>query len=187
MRFWGNLVGYQLVWFCAVIGAGRGLAWPGVVAALMFAAWQLAISTRRGVDLRLIAAAVPLGLLVDGGLGASGLATYAAAWPSAALAPAWILAMWIAFALTLEHSLRFLQGRWWLAAGVGALGGPLAYASAQGGWQAVHLAAPTWPALLYLAVAWGAALVVLAHLAQRWGRGSAAHARPSKQEQEVMR
>ena len=29
----GNLVGYQLVWFIAVIGAGRELAWPGLCAA----------------------------------------------------------------------------------------------------------------------------------------------------------
>ncbi|MCV6801485.1 DUF2878 family protein, partial [Achromobacter ruhlandii] len=36
MRFWANLIGYQIVWFSAVIGAGQGLAWPGVVAATLF-------------------------------------------------------------------------------------------------------------------------------------------------------
>ena len=43
MRFWANLIGYQLVWFSAVIGAGRGLAWPGVAAAGVFVAAQLAV------------------------------------------------------------------------------------------------------------------------------------------------
>ena len=31
MKFWASLIGYQLVWFAAVIGAGHGLAWPGGV------------------------------------------------------------------------------------------------------------------------------------------------------------
>jgi len=29
MKFWASLIGYQLVWFAAVIGAGRWLALPG--------------------------------------------------------------------------------------------------------------------------------------------------------------
>ena len=32
MTFWGNLIGYQTVWVSALIGAGRQLWWPGVIA-----------------------------------------------------------------------------------------------------------------------------------------------------------
>ena len=35
MSFWLSLIGYQTVWFAAVIGAGHGLAWPGVVGMLV--------------------------------------------------------------------------------------------------------------------------------------------------------
>lgn len=44
-----------------------------------------------------------------------------------ALPPVWLFAMWVLFATTLNHSLSWLQQRWWLAALLGAIGGPLSY------------------------------------------------------------
>lgn len=171
MNTWINFVGYELVWFCAVISAGEGHAWPGVVAALLFALWQCSVSRQRGSDLRLIAVAVIFGLLVDGGLGASGLASYASAWPVAWLAPAWILALWLAFALTLNHTLTFLQRHPWCAVVLGAAGGPLAYSAASRGWHVVNFVQPAWRALVYLAIAWAVAMWVLSRLAHQWQRG----------------
>ena len=43
MKFWVSLIGYQLVWFAAVIGAGHGLAWPGIAGMLLYAAQALNI------------------------------------------------------------------------------------------------------------------------------------------------
>jgi hypothetical protein len=163
MSFWANLAGYQLVWFCAVIGAGRGLAWPGAAAGRLFAAAQLAASPRRATDLRLAAAALGCGLLLDASLAAHGVVTYAAhapGWP----APAWILGLWLAFALTLTHSLRALALRPWLAALLGAIGGPLAYLGAARGFDAVALEPA---ALAWLAPGWALALAGLSLLARR--------------------
>ncbi|BDU21660.1 DUF2878 domain-containing protein [Dyella sp. GSA-30] len=168
MRFWASLIGYQLVWFAAVIGAGHGLAWPGVVGMLLYAACQLTAARHYKADLSLMAAAVALGLLVDGGLIRTGLANYAAAWPSAAWAPAWILALWATFALTFTQSLRWLQGRLHVAALLGAIGGPLAYLGASRGWQVVRFADPPWRALLWLGIGWALATPILAWLAGRW-------------------
>jgi hypothetical protein len=170
MKGLANFAGYQLVWFCAVIAAGRGLAWPGVLAAAAFIVWQLAVSEQRGADARLLLVALPTGALIDGALAASGAAAYAAPWPSTAFAPVWILGLWCAFAMTLTHTLRFLHGRIALAALFGAIGGPLAYLGAARGWGAVEFAPPRWPALAWLALGWGVAMPVLAQLAQRWLR-----------------
>jgi len=167
MNAWANAVGYQLVWFCAVIGAGRGLAWPGLAAGLLFAGAVLAASRWRGADARLAATALALGLLVDGSLARLGLLEYAAHgpwWP----APAWILGLWLAFAMTFGHSLRLLQERPLLAAALGAVGGPLAYLAAARGWSAVALTAPGWQVLATLAIAWGMAVWLLSRLARRW-------------------
>ncbi len=74
MKFWASLVGYQLVWFAAVIGAGRGLALAGDRRALLYAACQLGAARRYKTDLSLMAAAMAMGLLLDSGLIHAGLA-----------------------------------------------------------------------------------------------------------------
>ena len=105
-----NLLGYQAVWFAAVGGAGHALWWAGPLAAAVFAAGHFgwaAGPADRGADARLMALAAVCGLVLDGALSWSGLITYrgdAVTLPPGG-APAWILAMWMAFALTLRHSL----------------------------------------------------------------------------------
>jgi len=168
MKFWASLIGYQLVWFAAVIGAGHGLAWPGIVGMLLYAACQLVAARHYKADLCLMATAIVLGLVVDGGLIRSGLASYAAPWPSSVWAPAWILALWATFALTFTQSLRWLQTRLWVAAVLGAAGGPLAYLGASHGWQVVSFADPAWRGLSWLGVGWALATPALAWLARRW-------------------
>ena len=167
MKFWLSLVGYQLVWFTAVIGAARGLAWPAIAGTLLYAACQLGVARRFKTDVSLMAVAIVMGLLFDSGLIHADLAHYAVPWPSAQVAPAWILALWAAFSLTFTQSLAYLQTRLWLAALLGAAGGPLAYLGAARGWHAVNLANPSWRALLCLSIGWGLATPALAWFARR--------------------
>lgn len=167
MRFWANLVGYQLVWFGVVIFAARGQPWLSVALAAAFAAVQWLVSKQQASDARLLACAVACGIVLDGSLAGSGLLHYASAQPSL-LAPAWILLLWAAFAMTINHSMTFLRGRPLLAAAFGAVGGPLAHLGAARGFDAVVFADPGWPALLALALGWGLAMPILAVLAQRW-------------------
>ncbi len=167
MAFWGNFVGYQVVWFAIVIGAGQGQPWPGVGAAVAFVAWQ-SWGPQRALMLRLVAVALLVGAVIDGALSAGGLLAYASPWPSPPWPPVWILAIWAAFAVTLPRSLAFLQGRPWVAATFGAVGGPLAYLAAARLGSAVAFAMPRWPALLVLALAWAVAMPLLAGLARRF-------------------
>ena len=169
MRFWANLIGYQLVWFGVVIFAARGQPWLSVGLAAGFAAVQWVVSKQQVSDARLLACAVACGIVLDGSLAGSGLLQYASPQP-ALLAPAWILALWAAFAMTLNHSMTFLRGRPLLAAVFGAIGGPLAYLGASRGFDAVTFVEPGWPAMLGLALGWGFAMPALAVLAHRWNR-----------------
>lgn len=168
MKGLSNLIGYQLVWWCAVIGAGRGMAWLGVLAAGVFVAAEWLASPSRGVLLRLCVMALLCGVIVDGVLAASGWAWYASAWPSSGFAPLWILALWCAFATTLLSSMALLQRHRLLALALGAIGGPLAYLGAERGFAAVTFAPPSWHGLAWLALGWGIALPALATCARRW-------------------
>ena len=179
MTFWANLIGYQIVWFCAVIGAGRGLWWPGVIAAAIFVVLHLALARQdrsgRATDFKLSAVAILIGILLDGTIATSELGRYAAntmTLPSGG-APLWILAMWASFALTLRHSMTFLLRRPMVALVFGAVGGPLAYLGASRGWQAIVFAEPRWMALTTLALGWALAMTLLTTFARRWSEPAA--------------
>lgn len=174
MKFWGNVIGYQIVWFSAVIGAGRGLWWPGVSTAVVFATLHFALLRQSRalhvVDLQLMAIALACGLLMDGGLAGSGLAEYAAN-PFPLLPgspPVWLLSIWAAFALTLRHSMTFLLGRPLIGLLLGAVGGPLAYLGAARGWGAIDFAEPRWMPIVALVFGWSIAIPLLTTLALRW-------------------
>jgi hypothetical protein len=161
-----QFLAYQAVWFAAVMGAGAGLAWPGIVAGAVFVVASLAVSKRPGNDVRLIGIALALGVLLDGGLSTAEWLAHATSSPSLFGAPAWILALWAAFALTFTRSLAFLQARPVAAFALGAVFRPLAYWGAAQGWSAVMLAAPTARVLIALALGWGVATWLLSVVAR---------------------
>jgi hypothetical protein len=173
---WVEFVAYQAVWFVAVIAAGNGYAWPGMLTAAAFVGVQWLLSPRRTGLTMLVALALLAGTLVDGALALSGLARYAAAWPSPQSAPAWILGLWCAFATTLAGSLRVFQTHLYAAALLGAVGAPLAYLGAARGWSAVAFAEPAWRGLASLAAGWALALPALAWSARRLAQAPASTA-----------
>ena len=179
MNAWINAILYQLTWLAAVGGAGHGWWWVGPAAALVFAAWQLGASRVRRADFFLILVAVVLGLLVDSLFARSGLLRYAAAAPWHQFAPAWILALWVGFALTLNHSLAYLKTHLPAAAALGGIGAPLAYWAAASGFGAVMFPADPTPSLATLALVWALLVPALCltarHLSAQQSRPVALH------------
>ena len=166
MAFWANLVGYQATWLLVVWSAGQQRPMIGILACVVFIAVQWLCSRTRAADARVVLAAVACGLVVDGGLAAGGLLKYASATPGQA-APLWIVLLWAAFAMTMNHSMAWFAPRPWLAAVFAAIGGPLAYLGAARGFDAVAFATPILAALAMLAFAWALALPLLLRIATR--------------------
>ena len=99
-----------------------------------------------------------------------------AAWPNG-FAPYWMLTLWIAFATTLNHSLRWLMHRPVAAALAGAIGGPLAYlAGAKLGALALGTPAITLP---FIALLWTPAMIALSMIVLRASRLPAAGTLPA--------
>ena len=161
-----TFIGYEFVWFAAVIGAGHGVVWPGVAAAALFLAWRIGNSRSRGVEIRLFAAALVIGAVLEACWVGTGLIRYAAAWPVGS-APAWLLALWASFGLTIVPLFGWLQARPWLGAVLGAVGGPLSYWAAARGWHAASFPPRPFASLAALALGWAAALPLLTTLARR--------------------
>ena len=162
-----NLLGNQVVWFIAVIAAGRGHAWPGVLAAAVFVCLHLWSVARPADEVRLVMLALLCGLVIDGVASAQGWVVYRAATFGGSLAPPWILALWASLAVTLNTGMRALQPRLWAGVLLGGIGGPLAYLAAARGWQAAEFAMPAWRGWTWLATAWALALPTLLWAARR--------------------
>jgi hypothetical protein len=170
MMRWMNFVGYQTVWFIAVIGAAYDRAWPALLAGAAFVVSQLALAPRRSAELRLLGMALILGILIDGIAARMNWVRYATPAPAipAHGAPVWILVLWSSFAMTINQSLAYLRDRWWLALAFGAIGAPLAYLGAQHGWLAVDFQHPAWHGLMWLSISWAIALPSLGAVARRF-------------------
>jgi len=157
MKVWLNIIGYELVWLAAAWGAVHDLPWLGVLAMVPFVLWYLSRPDGRA-DRPVFVVVLIGGSCLDSIYAASGLIRYASPVPSAHAAPIWIAAIWGAFALTLRHSFRFLHGRPWLAALMGAIGAPLAYLGAGRFGYAVQFTRGEPAALVALALGWAIAL-----------------------------
>jgi hypothetical protein len=104
---------------------------------------DLDVAARPRYDLAAMAVFATAGLVLDSAWSLTGAVSYAAAWPSAQLAPIWLVTLWAAFALTVGHSLAWLRPRRMLAALFGLLGGGFSYwVGARVG--AVETAIPAW-------------------------------------------
>jgi len=163
ITFWLTLLAYEAVWLCTVAFAGSGLAWPGVVAAMLFVGWRLLESRERRVECVLLIVALLLGASMESLWIGRGWIAYASTWRMLSV-PAWILGLWACFALTVLPLFGYLRGRPWLAAVVGGVAGPLAYSAAEHGWHAMEFIAPVWRGWCAIALGWSVALPLLVAL-----------------------
>lgn len=130
-RFWKlvNFALLQAAWFGCVLSAAAGRPALACAAALAALGVHFALVRDRGPDLRMIAIAVPLGIVTDTivrGLGAFDAVADPVPHP---FPPSWFPLLWAVFAAALRHSMAWMRGRLVVAAVLGAIGGPLSLAS----------------------------------------------------------
>lgn len=157
-----NFILFQLAWFACVAGAAYGQPWLGVMVTLLTAGWHLYQSKRAKPELLLMFAVLLIGACFDQAMLLLQLVSYQQHGWSASLVPVWIMALWLAFATTLNLSLAWMQGRYLMAVLFGAAGGPLAYFGAQ------NIGAVTLPdstSYLVLSIGWGVITPLLLRLA----------------------
>ncbi|MCF7971457.1 MAG: DUF2878 domain-containing protein [Methylococcaceae bacterium] len=160
-----NLLWMQFLWFAAVLGAVSDLIWPALVVLSLFMAWQLYPTQRVTGDFALMLVAVLLGFMLDSTWISLGWMQFASPAPIPRLAPLWILLLWMGLALTLNHSLAWLQNRLWLAGFSAAIASPLSYLGAER-LGAVQITGNFYLWLFFIAVSWAIAVPTLLWLAR---------------------
>lgn len=144
-----NAVLFQAGWFACVLGGNSG--WLMLALVILVGHWFW-----HG-DGRLMIEAFALGVLVDSGL--MWLKVYDFH-PNGWLLPMWLALLWPLLATTLRHCLAWTARPRWLAAGLGAVAGPLSY-YAGGKMAGVGFPYGVLPTLLGLAVLWAGVFVLL--------------------------
>jgi hypothetical protein len=159
-----SFLAYQAAWFACVQWAGQGLLSWGLLAVAALMALNLALAADRRSVIALALIAGIIGLVVDSGLGLLGVFSFS-------IAPAWIVALWMAFGSILPAFLSWLAGRYVWAAVLGAVAAPVSY---YGGARlgAVELPNPLF-SLIAIAVAWAAIMPLLLRLTERLSRARA--------------
>lgn len=154
---WRRLIGlfwFDLVWFAAVAGRDD---WLLATAALV--AVQIYISTAgRPFQVRLYAQLLLLGLVLEATAVASGIISFNGGW-----LPIWLLLLWAGFVAMLMNTLDWVAGRYWVAALIGVVSGPLTYAIGIR-LDAAELLQPEWQLWLMYALLWALYMVIFAKL-----------------------
>lgn len=155
-----NAALFQLGWFACVFGAQR--PWLLLVALTCLLLHLLWLARPR--EWQLIGAVTLLGSALDSLLLNLGVFDFPDGGP---LLPLWLALLWALFACTLAHCLAWTARPWWLAALLGALGGPLSYLAGSR-LTGVELPFGTLPTLALLALIWAGVLPACHALADRF-------------------
>jgi len=155
-----NAALFQITWFACVIGSAKGLVWPAFASCAALAVYQLQGKRRHPSDVTLILASIGLGLIVDSIWVQSGWLIFSDQRPFSFLAPVWIIVLWVGFAMTINHSLAWLDRHPILPIAMGFIGGPMSYlAGLKLG--AVEYQQSVLMVSAGLAVAWAISLLIL--------------------------
>ena len=156
-NFWINFAFFQLAWPACVLAAAYDQIWIAVLWVGLFAAWQLHPDRAHPSDWLLAGLFMVVGVVLDTIWIQTGLLSYSAAWPWSGTTPIWLLMLWLALALSVNHSLAFFRQHWigWML--ILCMASPFSY------WMASRLGAVEWlaePWMVILALGPGWALVV---------------------------
>ncbi|MBA1294285.1 DUF2878 domain-containing protein [Pseudomonas lurida] len=153
-----NAALFQCGWFACVLGGDSLWLLVGVVVLAVHLLWISSWAE----DGALIIGVTLAGTVLDTLLRVSGVFQFSEPGP---LIPFWLMLLWALLATTLRHCLAWSAQPWWLAALLGAVGGPLSYyaGSQLAGVRFGFALAPT---LSGLALLWAAVFVGLHRLAR---------------------
>ncbi|MFG0275668.1 MAG: DUF2878 domain-containing protein [Phycisphaerales bacterium] len=175
IRFVANILAFEIGWSACVLGLAHDRAWLGPLVVACIAAGTLMTDRRPSRETVAVLTVAALGLGLDSILLGAGVLDLAHG-PRVAGAPLAFFpvffAMWVNFALLLNVSLRWLHGRWILAAVLGGVSAPPTYYLAQR-FGAVELAEPRWLALATIGVGYALAVPAASWLARRLRIGAA--------------
>ena len=119
LQFFSNLCGYQISWFACVLGGTL----PAISVVGLFVLWHSRMA--REFEWRFVGLFWLLGVSLDSLQTTLGIISFdqTHGFP---IAP-WLALLWLAFAMTLLHSMQVVLRSFWLSIALAAIAAPLSY------------------------------------------------------------
>ncbi len=155
-----NFVLFQITWFACVLGSAKGYPWLGAIVVSISLMWHFSQARYKLKEATWCLIALVIGAVFDQFMLSFQFIQYQNNGWAQTIVPVWILALWLAFALTLNVSMRWLRGNYLIALLFGAVGGPMAYIAAQK-LGAVKLGGHS---LIILSIGWAIVTVVFSQI-----------------------
>lgn len=120
-----NFITFQLCWFGCVLGAANDMGWLGPVLVLITVPLQVHyLAVNRRVEYIFVLLGGTGGFVLETLMIRGGVYVPIG---GGSIAPLWMTALWLNFGPLVSLSLSWLKGKYWLAAVLGGLAGPVAY------------------------------------------------------------
>jgi hypothetical protein len=126
LRMLINSIVFYLCWFASAYGVAWEIPWLGplLIAGYLLLHWLLIVPSNR--EMLFIFTGGLMGFGADNFFLFAGVVDYqGGGWSM--LAPIWMLFVWFSFLSLFHVSLQWLETRYWLAAVLGGVGGPMSY------------------------------------------------------------
>ncbi len=157
---WLNFVWFQCIWFIAILGREQ-TQWPLLALLLIHLAW----CKDWKVEAKLMLLCASVGVVLDSLFTWQGVFKFAE--PTILLPiPIWLIAIWLAFAGTLRHSLGYLLEKPVLAALCAGISAPLSYLAGMR-LDAVDFGLNPLTTISLIAVAWVGVMPLLIYISNR--------------------
>jgi hypothetical protein len=160
-----NLSLFKAGWVAAVFAAAASLPVLGTAVIAIAVAIHLWRTDEPRSEVLLLAMAAAIGFVWESLLVYSGIVQYGASAAFAAVAPYWIVALWVLFATTLNVGMRWLRKNLLIAVIFGAIGGPMSFLAGEKA-GAVSFS-DTSTALAVIGLGWAVLLPLLVRYAAR--------------------
>lgn len=123
-----NFIFFQFGWLLTVLSAATGIFWTGVIFTSVWVFIHLRyLSSHPAMEIKLIIIAALTGYVTDSVLVLT--KTMSFVYPSVYLWPStiWMLMLWINLSLTINASMKWINGRYVASSILGLIGGALSY------------------------------------------------------------
>lgn len=161
-----NFLAFQIGWWACILSAADGRPVIGIGVAAVLVSAHLALVRSRGEVLLILTAGV-VGLVLDGALAARGLLVFDELdAPFLGPLPLWMAALWMNFAISLNHVMAWMRGRYLIGVLFGVLGGPSTYFAGER-LGALSLGPDLVESLVGIGIVWAVAMPALLFATER--------------------